>query len=148
MMHIRSAFIRLATLGLDGCPLDIVRTYPVVRRGNRSGTAQHVSTEMRTRLGEINRVDSGAGHFLRFFQSSMDGGCGLAEVYNFPLRMPSFLRLAIPTMLRDPVSPTSPMRALARDVPISTAPIILLIMEKWLAALGISKFCKDRTVVA
>ena len=85
MMHIRSAFIRLATLGLDGCPLDIISTYPVVRRGYRSGPARHVSTEMRTCLGEINRVDSGTGHFLRFFQRSMDGGCGLAEVYNFPL---------------------------------------------------------------
>ena len=45
-----------------------------------------------------------------------------------PFRIPSLGLEDIPTMLRLSFSPTSPTNALAWEVPISTDPIILLIL--------------------
>jgi hypothetical protein len=44
-----------------------------------------MATQVGTRLGKIDGINSGAGHFLRFFKGRMYCGCGLAKIYNFPL---------------------------------------------------------------
>ena len=122
MMNIGTTFFGLSAFRFLGSTIQVGSGNPVFRGTDRGRPKKHLTTQMNTGLSKVNRIDRGARHFLGFLQGGMDSIRGFRKSTISPLRIPSLGREAMPTMLNFPFSVTSPTKAFALEVPISTAP--------------------------